>query len=267
MLPDGTVLDGAVLAVRDRVLPFSVMQKRIGRKKLGKKILAEAPVALMAFDLLEHEGRDVRSQPLRWRRAKLAAVIGALAAKWPETDGAILLSPIVHAATWQKLADIRQTSRERNTEGLMLKRLDSAYGVGRPRSDWWKWKVDPHTIDAVLIYAQRGSGRRASLYTDYTFALWHEGELVPFAKAYSGLSDEEIAEVDAFVRRNTRERFGPVRSVKPELVYEIAFENIQRSTRHKSGVAVRFPRIARWRRDKPIEQADTLDTLKALIKS
>jgi DNA ligase-1 len=264
LIPDGTVLDGEVLAWNEGVLPFSVMQKRIGRKKLGKTILAEAPVALMAFDLLEHEGKDVREQPLQWRRERLEAAVRQID-QAHSNQQSLLLSPIVQAGTWDQLAEIRQTSREENTEGLMLKRLDSPYGVGRPRGDWWKWKIDPFSVDAVLIYAQRGSGRRASLYTDYTFAVWHGEDLVPFAKAYSGLSNDEIAEVDAFVRGNTVERFGPVRSVTPKLVFEIAFENIQLSKRHKSGIAVRFPRIVRWRRDKSPRDADSLANLKSLI--
>jgi DNA ligase-1 len=261
-LPNGTVLDGEILAWRDGVLPFAVMQKRIGRKKLTPKVLADVPVVLMAFDLLEDEGRDVRAEPLSWRRSRLEFLLVPLAS---QARPAILLSPTVTADSWSGLARIRQESRRRNTEGLMLKRLGSGYGVGRPRGDWWKWKIEPFTIDAVLVYAQAGSGRRANLFTDYTFAVWHAGDLVPFAKAYSGLTDDEISQVDAFVRRNTRERFGPVRSVRPELVFEIAFENIRRSARHKSGVAVRFPRIARWRRDKSASQADSLDTLLSMI--
>lgn len=176
-----------------------------------------------------------------------------------------MLSPIAEAESWEELAQQREASRERNAEGLMLKRRSSPYRVGRQRGDWWKWKVTPYTIDAVLIYAQRGSGKRASLYTDYTFAIWDDGQLVPFTKAYSGLTDAEIRKVDAFIRRNTVEKFGPVRTVKPELVFELAFEGIQRSNRHKSGVAVRFPRILRWRTDKPIHEADSLETIKALL--
>jgi DNA ligase-1 len=175
------------------------------------------------------------------------------------------LSPVVSATDWAAIADARLRARERGAEGLILKRLDSPYGVGRRRGDWWKWKVDPHTIDAVLIYAQPGSGRRAGLFTDYTFGIWDGEQLVPIAKAYSGLTDAEIARVDAFVRRNTVERFGPVRVVKPELVFELAFEGIQRSTRHRSGIAVRFPRMARWRTDKRAEDADTLDTVRSLL--
>jgi DNA ligase 1 len=179
--------------------------------------------------------------------------------------GPLLLSPLLRAASWDALMGERERSREVNAEGLMLKRLGSPYRVGRVRGDWWKWKVNPFTVDAVLIYAQRGSGKRASLYTDYTFGVWDGDQLVPFAKAYSGLTDAEIRRVDAFVRRNTVEKFGPVRTVKPELVFELAFEAIQRSSRHKSGIAVRFPRILRWREDKPIGEADSLETIRALL--
>lgn len=259
LLGDGTALDGELLAWRDgQVLPFGQMQRRIGRKTLGKKILQEVPVSFMAYDLLEAAGEDLRPLPLQQRREKLTQLLESL-----DQTERILLSPLVTAESWQALANLRSESRERLVEGLMLKRTDSPYRVGRVRGDWWKWKIEPLTIDAVLIYAQRGSGRRASLYTDYTFAVWKGNELVPFAKAYSGLTDEEIREVDAFVRKNTQEKFGPVRSVKPELVFELAFENIQRSTRHKSGVAVRFPRILRRRTDKRPEQADSLETVLA----
>jgi DNA ligase-1 len=261
-LPAGTALDAEVLPWRDgAVLPFAVLQKRIGRKKLGKKILAEAPVAVMAYDLLELDGVDLRERPLRDRRRKLEHLIRSVHA--PDR---LLLSPVIAAASWEELAAIRAESRERGVEGLMLKRLSSPYRVGRQRGDWWKWKISPLKVDAVLVYAQRGSGKRASLYTDYTFAVWdEERRLVPVAKAYSGLTDAEIREVDAFVRSHTVEKFGPVRSVQPELVFELAFEGIQRSTRRKSGVAVRFPRMLRWRHDKPPAEADTLDTLRALL--
>jgi DNA ligase-1 len=255
-LPDGVVLDGEALPWRDGLLPFAQLQRRIGRKALGPKILAEVPVAMLAFDLLELDGADVRDRPLEWRRAKLAELAG---------PAGLILSPVVEAASWQELAKRREEARSRGVEGFMLKRRGSLYRAGRRRGDWWKWKIDPYSVDAVLIYAQRGSGRRASLYTDYTFGIWDAGKLVPFAKAYSGLSDEEIRQVDAFVRRNTVERFGPVRVVKPELVFELAFEGIQRSSRHKSGIAVRFPRMARWRTDKKPEEADTLETIRALL--
>jgi DNA ligase-1 len=253
-LPDGTVLDGEILAWNDEgVMPFASLQKRIGRKNLTRRILDDVPVAFVAFDLIEHRGQDIRGFPLAKRRSLLEQVLQGLG------SASIRCSPLVSGEDWARIAAIRETSRDHRTEGLMLKSKTSAYGVGRPRGDWWKWKIDPYTLDAVLVYAQPGSGRRASLFTDYTFALWKENQLVPFAKAYSGLTDAEIQEVDAFVRQNTIERFGPVRSVRPELVFELAFENIQRSTRHKSGIAVRFPRISRWRRDKRPQDADRLE--------
>jgi DNA ligase 1 len=263
-LPDGTVIDGELLPWRDgQVLPFAQLQRRIGRKRMGKQLLAEVPVILMGYDLLEHDGVDVRETPLRQRRKQLDAMLAKLESE------VIFPSAVVDAPAWDALATLREESRERMVEGFMLKGLESPYRVGRVRGDWWKWKVEPYTVDAVMIYAQRGSGKRASLYTDYTFAVWDETEdgktLVPFAKAYSGLTDAEIRQVDKFVRANTSERFGPVRSVKPELVFEIAFENIQRSTRHKSGIAVRFPRILRWRQDKKPEDADTLETIEGML--
>ncbi|HEY0867113.1 MAG TPA: ATP-dependent DNA ligase [Fimbriimonas sp.] len=262
LLPDGTVLDGELLAWQgDRPMLFLELQKRIGRKTVSKKLMQEVPVALVAFDVLEFEGQDLRDRPLEARRAILERLV-------EETgSGSLMVSPRVSGSSWEELEQIRESSRERNVEGLMLKRLDSPYLVGRKKGLWWKWKVSPMTVDAVLIYAQPGNGKRASLFTDYTFGVWHEGKLVPFAKAYSGLNDEEIREVDGFVRRNTLERFGPVRVVKPELVMELAFEAIQLSTRHKSGVAVRFPRIARWRHDKKPEDADTLESIKELLKT
>jgi DNA ligase-1 len=261
-LPDGSVLDGEILAWReDRPLPFARLQQRIGRKLLTAKVLADAPVAFLAYDLLEAHGADIRQQPLDQRRVGLEQLVNGAA------DPRLRLSPLVTAKAWAALAQLREQARERGVEGLMLKRRNSAYGVGRTRGGWWKWKIDPYRIDAVLVYAQRGHGRRASLYTDYTFAVWHDGALVPFAKAYSGLTDAEIREVDAYVTRNTVEKFGPVRAVVPKLVMEIGFEGIRRSTRHKSGVAVRFPRMLRIRHDKPIEEADTLAALQALIEA
>ncbi|WP_435009378.1 ATP-dependent DNA ligase [Tundrisphaera lichenicola] len=261
-LPDGTVLDGEILPYRDGApLPFAQLQRRIGRKTLGKAILAEVPVVLVAYDLIEHQGRDLRTEPFERRREELSALVGSI-----NLPGRLILSPSVAAGSWEDLAEARQESRDRQAEGLMLKRLGSPYHVGRKRGDWWKWKVSPLTVDAVLTAAQRGSGKRASLYTDYTFSVWDDsGKLVSFAKAYSGLTDAEIAKVDAFVRCNMVEKFGPVRTVKPELVFELAFEGIQRSTRHKSGIAVRFPRILRWRVDKKAEEADTLETIRALL--
>ncbi len=259
-LPDGTVLDGEILPWRDdRPLPFGELQRRIGRKSVGRKLLQEVPVAFLAYDLLECRGRDRRSEALARRRQELARALDRAA------DDRLVLSPAIDAPDWETLATRHAESRRRGVEGFILKRQGSPYGVGRRRGDWWKWKIDPLTVDAVLIYAQRGHGRRAGLYTDYTFAVRQEDGLVPFAKAYSGLSDAEIREVDRFIQRNTRERFGPVRAVRPELVFEIAFEGIRASTRHKSGVAVRFPRILRWRRDKTIAEADTLDALQALL--
>jgi DNA ligase-1 len=258
LLADGTVIDGEVLPWKDGApLPFAQMQRRIGRKVLGRKILADVPVVLQAFDLLEHNGIDVREQPLEWRRAQLEAIA--------PPRSALVLSPVVCAASWDELKQLRQESRDRKVEGFMLKRLASPYGVGRKRGDWWKWKIEPFSVDCVLIYAQPGHGRRASLFTDYTFGVWDQGELVPFAKAYSGLTDEEIRQVDSFVRRNTIEKFGPVHRVKPELVFELAFEGIQLSPRHRSGIAVRFPRMARWRHDKKAEDADSIETIRALL--
>jgi DNA ligase-1 len=261
-LPDGTVIDGEIVPYRaGAVQPFAQLQRRIGRKQLSKKMLAEAPVALFAYDLLEADGADLRELPLEERRRRLAHLYAAYRVQHAVWQ----LSPIATGTTWEDLAAAREQSRERGAEGLMLKRRSSPYRVGRVRGDWWKWKVDPFSVDAVLIYAQRGSGKRASLYTDYTFGVWDGDQLVPFAKAYSGLTDAEIREVDAFIRRNTLEQFGPVRTVTPGLVFELGFEGIQRSARHKSGIAVRFPRILRWRRDKPPTEADTLETVRALI--
>jgi DNA ligase-1 len=270
-LPDGTVIDGEILGwAEGEVLPFSLLQKRITRKSISKKMLEEIPVAIMVYDILEFRGEDIRTKAMSERRQILTELLspGALDAA-PSCRGqlhpAFRVSPALLASSWSELAESRETSRELKVEGIMLKRANSAYGVGRRKGDWWKWKVNPFSIDAVLIYAQRGSGKRASLYTDYTFGVWSEGKLVPVAKAYSGLDDSEIRQVDDFIRKNTLEKFGPVRTVKPELVFEIAFEGIQKSSRHKSGVAVRFPRIARWRTDKPMEEADSLETLSALI--
>ncbi len=248
------VLDGEILAWKEgRVMPFAALQKRLGRRNPPRRVLEAAPAVFLAFDLLESGGEDWRARPLVERRRQLKRVLHAI-------PGGTRLRPtsLVHAPDWPTLAAARASSRERGTEGLMLKRAASAYGVGRPRGDWWKWKVDPYTLDGVLISAQKGHGKRASLYTDYTFGLWRDGELVPFAKAYSGLTDEEIGEVDAFVRRNTLERFGPVRTVRPQLVFELGFEAIRPSARHKSGIAVRFPRMLRMRRDKRPEQANTV---------
>jgi DNA ligase 1 len=265
-LPDGTAIDGEILPWGPGgVMPFAQLQRRIGRKTLSKKLLAEVPVALLAYDLLEDGGTDIRDWPIERRRQRLEEIITGEAANALATDNRLRLSPVVTADSWKGLALLRAESRARNVEGFRLKRRGSAYRGGRVRGDWWKWKIEPFTIDAVLILAQRGNGKRASLYTDYTFGLWDAGKLVPVAKAYSGLTDAEIREVDAFVRRNTLEKFGPVRSVKPELVFELGFEGIQKSNRHKSGVAVRFPRMLRWRTDKLAAEADSVETLRALL--
>lgn len=264
-LPDGTVLDGEILPWSSGgVQPFTALQKRIGRKNLTTKILAEIPAKLLAYDVLEFGGVDIRSDPIATRRQYLEQLIADLPAPSAEI---IRTSDAIEAGSWTELAAKREQSRSLGVEGFMLKHRGSPYRTGRHKGDWWKWKVDPYTIDAVLIYAQKGSGKRSNLYTDYTFAVWRDGELVPFAKAYSGLTDAEIRRVDNFVRRNTKESFGPVRSVTPQLVFELAFEAIQKSTRHKSGVAVRFPRILRWREDKTIADADSLDSIHRLLEA
>lgn len=261
LLPEGTVLDGELLPwVGALPLPFAQMQRRIGRKVLSRNILAEVPVVLVAYDLIEEAGQDLRALPLTERRRRLDALLAAT-----PSAGRLVLSPSVEAADWTAVSDARRRARDVGAEGLILKRLGSGYGVGRRKGDWWKWKVEPFSVDAVLMYAQPGSGRRAGLFTDYTFGVWDDGRLVAFAKAYSGLTDEEIRRVDAFVRRNTMEKHGPVRVVNPELVFELAFEGIQASARHKSGIAVRFPRMARWRTDKRPEDADSLETVRALL--
>ncbi len=261
-LPQGTVLDGEIMAWRgDAPLSFHLLQQRIGRKTVGRKVLADVPVAFMAYDLLEHDGEDIRRRPLLKRRAILEELISK--AGLP----VLMLSQKVPFNTWDDLVLQREQARKRCAEGLMLKRLDSTYEVGRRKGDWWKWKVDPLSIDAVLTFSMRGHGRRADLYTDHTFSLWHQGELVTFAKAYSGLTDTELKQVDAFVKKNTLARFGPVRQVKPQLVFELAFEGISESSRHKSGVAVRFPRIARWRTDKKPEDANSLEDLRSLMRA
>lgn len=287
LIPDGTVLDGEIMAwIDDGPMPFAELQKRIGRKSIGKKLLAEVPAVLVAFDLIEWQGEDIRKRPLSERRVTLEALVDRILTvrespialrllndavdvdegkAGVQQEPAIRLSPAIAAVDWAHLAARRHESRGMNVEGLMIKRRNSPYVVGRKKGFWWKWKIQPYSLDAVLIYAAKGSGIRASLYTDYTFGIWRGGELVPFAKAYSGLDDREIRDVDAFVRRNTLEKFGPVRTVKPELVFEIAFEGMQRSTRHKSGIAVRFPRIARWRHDKRPEEADTIETALELL--
>ena len=268
-LPSGTVLDGEVLAFRDdRPLPFSALQQRIGRQKQVAQMARAVPVVFMAYDILEDSGEDIRILPLHERRARLVQLLTpAPGTPSSSAAGVLRVSPLVAVESWDDLARRRDDSRSRGVEGLMLKRSASAYGVGRKRGEWWKWKIDPYTIDAVLIYAQPGSGKRASLLTDYTFGVWHEGALVPVAKAYSGLSNEEIGEMDRWIRRHTVERFGPVRHVEPVHVFELGFEGIARSPRHRSGIAVRFPRMLRWRRDKRPEEADTLENVQRLLES
>lgn len=277
ILPDGIAIDGEIISLppppdcyrgyRDsegrgerKPLPFSMLQTRIGRKNISKKQLLEAPIGFIAYDLLEYKGEDWRSRTLEERRNKLEEILLQF------NQQPVILSPVIHFSDWDELAKLRETSRDIGAEGIMLKRKASTYQVGRKRGDWWKWKIDPLTIDAVMIYAQKGSGRRSNLYTDYTFAVKDGDKLVSFAKAYSGLTDKEFEQVDNFVKRNSLEKFGPVRTVKPELVFEIAFEGIAASNRHKSGVALRFPRMVRWRKDKKPEDIDTLDDLKKMLE-
>ncbi|AVY67540.1 ATP-dependent DNA ligase [Xanthomonas translucens] len=262
-LPRDAVIDGELLGWRDdddAPLPFTALQTRIQRRKPGAKTLADTPARVLAYDLLELDGIDLREQPLAQRRAQLQALLDAHA------DPRIVLSPLVRAASWDAAAALREDARERGVEGLMLKRASSPYQSGRRRGDWWKWKIEPLTIDAVLLYAQAGHGRRSTLYTDYTFGLWDGAQLVPVAKAYSGLDDSEILALDRWIRAHTTERFGPVRAVTPYHVFELGFEAVNKSSRHKSGIAVRFPRILRWRHDKPFAEADRLATLQALAR-
>ncbi|ETX15654.1 ATP-dependent DNA ligase [Roseivivax halodurans JCM 10272] len=262
-LPDGTVIDGEIAAWDAEAampMPFAMLQQRIGRKTVPKKLLAEARVLMLGYDLLEQGGEDLRPLPFAERRARLDTLIGTL----PE-DAPLRRSPLIDFADWDVLARQRATAREFRAEGVMLKRKDSPYLSGRKKGDWWKWKLDPLVIDAVMIYAQQGAGRRANLFTDFTFAVWDGDALVPFTKAYSGLTDDEFRKITAWVRKNTVERYGPVRQVKPTHVFEIAFEGIQASPRHKSGVALRFPRMSRWRHDKPKEEANTLADLKEML--
>jgi len=259
-VPDGTVLDGELLAFREEeVLPFGQMQRRIGRKNVSKKMQQEVPVIFIAYDLLEHEGADLREEPLAERRRHLEAL-----AEEHFATGRLRLSPLLQGS-WDELMALREESRARNMEGFMLKRADAAYVGGRKTGIWWKWKVDPYTLDAVMIYAQSGSGRRASLYTDYTFGLWQDDELKPFAKGYFGLTDDEFEEITRWVRRHTIDRFGPVRQVEPELVFEIAFEGVRRNNRKDIGMSVRFPRMARWRRGLKPSDADTVEDLRHLL--
>jgi DNA ligase-1 len=283
-LPDGTVIDGEIVVWKSAqpdtedafnphspsapaVQPFALLQQRIGRKTLSKKILSDVPVVILAYDLLEWAGEDWRNHPQAQRRAQLEQVIARC------NQPVLLASPLLTGDDWFDLARQREASRRLGVEGMMLKARDALYGVGRTKDMgvWWKWKVDPFSVDAVLIYAQRGHGRRASLFSDYTFAVWDgpadasERTLVPFAKAYSGLTDAEMRQVDSIVRKTTVEKFGPVISVKPSLVFELGFEGIALSKRHKSGIAVRFPRMLRWRQDKSVEEADHLGTLQDLL--
>lgn len=269
-IPEGTVLDGEIITFKnEKPLPFQTLQTRIGRKNLSKKILEEAPAAFIVYDLMEWNGQDARELQLLERRHLLENIFanGPRCGVYKQhlQNQALLLSPTIQFNSWEELSQIRKKSREMNSEGLMLKRKTSIYQVGRKRGDWWKWKVEPFSVDAVLVAAQKGHGRRANLYTDYTFALRDGENLVTFAKAYSGLTDKEFAEVDAFVKQHIIEKFGPVRTVKPELIFEIGFEGIAQSNRHKCGVAVRFPRMLRWRKDKKLEDADTVERLKALL--
>jgi DNA ligase 1 len=265
-LPNGIAIDGEIICMAAsnnniiKPLPFAALQTRIGRKTITKKQLTEAPVAFIAYDLLEYNGADYRQHSLVERRSLLEKIIGDI------NNTSIQLSPIVTVENWDALKKIRLAARDNMSEGIMLKRKNSSYQVGRKRGDWWKWKIDAMTIDAVMIYAQKGHGRRSNLYTDYTFAVKDGDKLVTFTKAYSGLTDKEFAQVDNFVKRNSLEKFGPVRTVKPELVFEIAFEGIAESKRHKSGVSLRFPRMSRWRQDKKVEDINTLDDLKKMLK-
>jgi DNA ligase-1 len=259
-LPDGIVLDGELVAWREGVIqPFADLQQRIGRKKLSAEILRSVPVRFLAYDLLEQDYEDLRPLPLRERRARLETIVAAAPA-------VIDISRPVAAEGWTELADLRAQSRARSVEGLMLKALEAPYGTGRQRGSWWKWKIEPYSFDAVLLYAQPGHGRRSNLYTDYTFGVWSNAELVPVAKAYSGLSNAQISELDRWIRSHTREKFGPVRSVEPNQVFELAYEGIAASSRHKSGVALRFPRIVRRRPDKPAAEANTLADLQAVLR-
>lgn len=262
-IPNGTVIDGELLVYTAQGIgTFNTLQTRIGRKNVSKKTLTEAPVILKAYDVLEWQGEDIREKAFTDRREVLEKLIVSIS----EQSLPLQHSESLSFSSWEALKEERNTARSKRSEGLMLKRKDAPYQVGRKKGDWWKWKVDPLTIDAVLTYAMRGHGRRSNLFTDYTFGLWNEGkELVTFAKAYSGLTDTEFKQVDAWIKKNTLERFGPVRSVTPQLVFEIAFEGVALSKRHKSGVATRFPRILRWRQDKKIEEANSLEELKSLI--
>ncbi|MBL1409037.1 ATP-dependent DNA ligase [Sphingobacterium faecale] len=263
ILPDGTVLDGEIIPWKNgRPLDFQLMQTRIGRKKISRRHLEDVPLVMVCYDILEWKSIDQRDRPLLERRELLEQVLQT----YP-VENRLKLSEIKTFDSWEAADLFRVEARQQQAEGLMLKRKDSPYEVGRKRGNWWKWKTDPMTVDGVLIYAQSGHGRRANLFTDYTFAVWDGGALVPFAKAYSGLTDKELLQIDQWIKRNTVEKFGPVRSVRPELVFELAFEGISLSSRHKSGIALRFPRILRWREDKPAAEANTKQDLLDLINA
>jgi DNA ligase-1 len=262
LLPNGTVIDGEILIIKDnRIHPFQDLQKRLGRKKVSPALLKELPVGFIAYDCLEFDGKDIRDQGLKERRQFLKKSLE------PLLSSQVRISEILQVKDLDDLEQWRAQSREHDAEGLMIKRWAAPYSVGRKTGNWWKHKVNPLTLDAVLIYAQAGTGRRANLYTDYTFALWKDKELVPFAKAYSGLDQKEIDELDNWIRRHTKEKFGPVRSLEPFHVFEIGFEGIGPSKRHKSGIAVRFPRILRWRKDKKVADADSLQTAFELLET
>src|SRR3984957_1531070 len=260
-LPDGVVLDGELVAWRDGAIrPFAELQQRIGRKKVTPAILKQVPVRFLAYDLLEQSNTDIRSLPLRERRERLIALLRDI----PNILG---ISTGIEASSWEELAKLREESRSRAVEGLMLKALDSPYGTGRQRGSWWKWKIEPFAFDCVMLYAQPGHGRRSNLYTDYTFGVWSDDELVPVAKAYSGLNNAEIAELDRWIRSHTTEKIGPARQVERTQVFELAYEGIASSSRHKSGIALRFPRIVRRRVDKPAAEADKLSDLQAVLEA
>ena len=260
LLPEGIAIDGEIISAADgNPMPFAALQTRIGRKNISKKQLQEAPICFFVYDLIEYNNEDWRGRTLEERRNQLEEILK------PINNNSIQISPKIDFLNWDELTQLRKKSREMNCEGIMLKRKNSVYKVGRKRGDWWKWKIDALTIDCVMIYAQKGSGRRSNLYTDYTFAVKDGDKLVSFTKAYSGLTDKEFAQVDNFVKKNSIEKFGPVRTVKPELVFEIAFEGIAASNRHKSGVALRFPRMSRWRKDKKVDEINTIDDLKAML--
>ena len=262
-LEDGTVLDGEILSVKDgNVQAFSILQQRLNRKTINKAQLNDAPIGFYTYDILEYQGEDLRDQTMEYRRDLLEKIIIQI-----DNSEIIFLSPVITFESWEQLAEIRQGARDINSEGIMLKKRLSLYHAGRKRGDWWKWKINPYTVDTVMIYAQKGSGRRANFFTDYTFAVRDGDKLITIAKAYSGLTDKEIKEVNSFVVKNAVEKFGPVRTVKPELVFEIAFEGIAESKRHKAGLALRFPRIARWRKDKKADEINTLDDLRQLLSS